>query len=263
MREMVVAGQFYPDSKERLEKEIKKYLKREPDATIKAAVVPHAGYLFSGRCAGKVFSKIPRAGTYVIIGVNHRGIGEDVAVSLEPFHTPLGIVGNDVELGEEILRALQIYESEDAHQMEHSIEVQLPFLQSIYENPTIAPILLKNYDLEKCKKVSGAIVNSANKLRRRIVVIASSDFTHTGHAYDFSGSLDIDKEAIDKILALDSEGFLETAAKTTICGAGAIATAIEAGKLMNISKGELLEYYDSSSILNNENKVGYAGIVFR
>lgn len=260
---MVVAGQFYPGNKESLEKEIKKYLKKEPDGTIKAAIVPHAGYLFSGRCAGKVYSKIPRAETYVIIGVNHRGIGEDIAVSLEPFQTPLGIVGNDVELGEEILRTLQIYEGEDAHRMEHSIEVQLPFLQSVYENPTIVPILLKNYDLEKCKKIADKIVNSANKLNRRILLIASSDMTHTGPAYDFSGSIEIDKDAISKIIALDSEGFFEVAARTTICGAGAIATVIEAIKLMNASKAELIEYYDSSSVLNNENKVGYAGIVFR
>jgi len=263
MREMIVAGQFYPDKKESLEKEISKYLKKEPDATVKAVIVPHAGYLFSGRVAGKVYSKLPRAETYIILGVNHRGIGEDVAISLEPFETPLGVVGNDVELGEEILKELQIYEDENAHQIEHSIEVQLPFLQSVYDNPHIVPILLKDYDLENCKKLAKAIINSSNKLNRKVLLLASSDLTHTGPAYGFSGNIEIDKEAIEKILNLDSEGFLEVASRTTICGARAIITIIEAAKLLNASKGELLEYYDSSSVLNNENKVGYAGIVFR
>lgn len=263
MRQPIVAGQFYPFEKEKLEKEIKKYIKKEPDSTIRGVIVPHAGYLFSGRCAGRVYSKLPRVGTYVIIGVNHQGLGEDIAVSLDTFQTPLGEVGNDVELGEEILKDLQIYESEDSHLYEHSIEVQLPFLQYTQEYFHIVPILLKNYTLETCQKLAKAIVDSANRVRRRIIVIASSDFTHTGPAYNFQGSIETDKEAIEKIKNLNSQEFLETAEKTTICGAGAIATVIEAAKLLNATSAELLEYYDSSSILNNENKVGYAGIVFR
>ncbi len=265
MRKAVVAGQFYPGVKEKLEKEIRKYAKpgSHKSNSVKAAIVPHAGYLFSGRCAGKVYSVLPWAETYVIFGVNHRAIGEDIALSLEAFETPLGVVENDVQLGEEILRQLQIHEGEEAHEYEHSIEVQLPFLQLTQERFHIVPILLKNYTLETCQKLAKVIVDSAARLGRKIVVIASSDFTHTGPAYDFSGSLEADKEAIDKILAFDTAGFLTAAEKTTICGAGAIATTIEAAKLLRASKAELLMYYDSSEIINNENKVGYAGIVLK
>jgi AmmeMemoRadiSam system protein B len=265
MRKAVVAGQFYPGIKEKLEKEIRKYVKpgSERNNAIKAAIVPHAGYLFSGRCAGKVYSSLPWAETYVILGVNHRAIGEDIAVSLEDFETPFGIVENDVQLGEEILRQLGIHDSEEAHESEHSIEVQLPFLQLTQKQFHIVPILLKNYTLETCKKLAKIIVDSSFGLRRKIIVIASSDFTHTGPAYDFSGDIKADKEAIDKILAFDTEGFMSLAEKTTICGAGAIAAAIESAKLMHAQKAELLMYYDSSEIINNENKVGYAGIVFK
>ncbi len=263
MRRPVVAGQFYQSDKEKLEKEVKKYIKKDPDARIKAAIVPHAGYLFSGSCAGKVYSTLPRAETYIILGVNHQGIGEDIAISLDTFQTPLGEVGNDVELGEEILKELQIYESEDSHLYEHSIEVQLPFLQCTQENFHIVPIILKNYNLEICQKLAKAIVDCSRRLRRRIIVIASSDFTHTGPAYKSDIDIKVDEEAIEKIKILDSQGLLEVAEKTTICGAGAIATVIESAKLIEAREVELLDYYDSSSILNNENKVGYAGIVFR
>ncbi len=263
MRQPIVAGQFYPNDKEKLEKEIKKYLKKEPDPTIKAAIVPHAGYLFSGNCAGKVYSKLPRAETYIILGVNHQSIGEDIAISLETFQTPLGEVGNDLELGEEILKELQIYESEDPHLYEHSIEVQLPFLQYTQEHFHIVPIILKNYTLEKCQKLSKAIVDCSRRLRRRTVIIASSDFTHTGPAYNSQVDISIDKEAIEKIKNLNTQEFLKTAEKTTICGTGAIATTIETAKLLNIKEVQLIEYYDSSSVLNNENKVGYAGIIFK
>jgi MEMO1 family protein len=262
MRKAVVAGQFYPAIKEKLEKEVKKYLKPAPEFGIKAAVVPHAGYMFSGRCAGKVFSLLPSAETYIIIGVNHRGLGEDIALSLENFQTPFGEIGNDVVLGEEILRQLGIPEDEEAHLCEHSIEVQLPFLQATQENFHIIPILLKNYNIETCKKLAGVIVSAANGIRRRVVLIASSDFTHTGPAYGFDGPIELDKPAIDKILAGDTQGFLELAEKITICGAGAIATIMEVAKLLGATHSKLLEYYDSSSVLKNENKVGYAGIVF-
>jgi len=265
MRKAVVAGQFYPAVKEKLEKDIRKYVKQgsEKNNAVKAAIVPHAGYLFSGRCAGKVYSSLPWAETYVILGVNHRAIGEDIAISLEDFETPLGVVENDVQLGEEILRQLQIHDSEEAHEYEHSIEVQIPFLQITQERFHIVPILLKNYNFEICQKLAKIIVDASFKLRRKVIIIASSDFTHTGPAYDFSGDIKADKEAIDKILAFETAGFLSLAEKTTICGAGAIATAIEASKLMFAKKAELLMYYDSSEIINNENKVGYAGIVLK
>jgi MEMO1 family protein len=263
MRTSVVSGQFYPKDKEKLEKEIGKYVKVNPDHKIRGAIVPHAGYLFSGRCAGKVYSVLPWAETYIIIGTNHHGSGGQISVSSEDFETPLGFASSDEDFVDSLLRELKIGPDNTAHQQEHSIEVQLPFLQVTQKNFQFVPILLKGYDLETCKKLAEAIVKVARDLRRKIVVIASSDFTHTGPAYNFDGDIKMDNEAVNNILALDSDKFLEIAGKTTICGTGAIATLIEAMKLFDAKKPELLLYYDSSEILNNENKVGYAGIVFR
>jgi len=250
MRQAIVSGQFYPEKKEDLIHELEKHVKKKLDESIKAAIVPHAGYLFSGKCAGKVYSLLPNSETYAILGVNHNSIGEDIAISLEDFETPLGIIKNNKNLGKAILESLKIEQDNEAHKYEHSIEVQLPFLQYTQKNFMIVPVLLKNYNLEVCKKLA------------KIIVLASSDFTHTGPAYDFSGSLDSDKIAIKHILNFKTEEFMETAEKTTICGAGAIATAIEYSKI-KAKKAELLCYYDSSQVIPSENKVGYAGIVFR
>ncbi len=262
MRKAVVAGQFYPEDKAELEEEVRRYLKIKNDESIKAAIVPHAGYAFSGKCATSVYSVLPSAEAYVILGVNHYNLGRDIAISLENFETPLGIVKNDDELGKEILRNLKEKEDEEAHKYEHSIEVQLPFLQISQKSFRIVPIILENYDFNICKNLSKIIFQASKKLKRKIIVIASSDFTHAGPSYGFSGSMDTDKEAIKKISNFDTQGFLETAEKTTICGAGAIATAIEAAKLLKARKARLLDYYDSSSVMPNENRVGYAGIVF-
>lgn len=258
-RKPIVAGQFYSADKAELEKEVRKYMKIKPDKTIKAAIVPHAGYMFSGKCAASVYSILPEAETYILLGVNHNAIGKDIAISLEDFETPLGEAKTDTKFGEEIIRIIG-KEDNDAHRYEHSIEVQLPFLQVSQQNFKIVPIILRNYDLGTCKKLANAIYEVSRKLKRKIIVLASSDFTHAGPSYGFSGDMKIDKEAIDKILAFDTEKFIKVAEKTTICGAGAIATTIEIAKLMNCQKAKLLDYYDSSKIMPGENKVGYAGI---
>lgn len=265
IRKPIVAGKFYPADKAELEKQVKSFIKKNQDNSIKAAIVPHAGYMFSGKCAGKIYSLLPSVETYILLGVNHNALGKDIALSLENFETPLGIVENDVELGKEILKKLDIDNDDNAHRSEHSIEVQLPFLQitqKIQKNLKIVPIILKNYNLETCKNLARIICEASKKLKRKIITIASSDFTHAGPGYGFSGSIDIDKKAIDEILKLNSKDFIEIAEKTTICGAGAIATTIETAKLLGTKKARLLSYYTSADIMPSENKVGYAGIVF-
>ena len=262
MRKPVVAGKFYPDDKTSLEKEIKSFVKKNSNKKVIAAVVPHAGYTFSGKCAGKVYSLLPEADTYIIIGTNHTGMGKEISISLEDFETPLGIVKNDIQLGKEILQELGLEKDNEAHKYEHSIEVQLPFLQVSQRDFKIVPIILGNHNLEMCRKLAKAVLNASKKLNRNIISLASSDFTHSGPSYGTMIDMKIDKQAINKILKLDNKGFLDVANKTTICGAGAICTVIEFSKFKEAKKAELVDYYDSSSVFSSANKVGYAGIVF-
>lgn len=262
MRKAIVAGQFYPEDKTELRSQIKGFLKIKIDENIKGAVVPHAGYVFSGKCAGKAYSSLPSAETYVILGVNHQGLGQDIAVSLEDFETPLGAVKNDSELGKEILKILNIQEDSGAHRHEHSIEVQLPFLQVTQHDFKIVPVILKNYDFKVCKNLAETIFKANKKLKGKIIALASSDFTHSGPGYGFFGNMNVDKKAISEILKFDAEKFMNIAEQTTICGSGAIAVTIELSKLLGAKKARMLDYYNSAEIMPSENRVGYASIVF-
>ena len=262
MRHAIVAGKFYPENKAELKRQLESFLKINKNEKVKAVIVPHAGYFFSGKCAGKAYSLLPASENYIILGVNHSGIGQDIAISLENWETPLGKINNDVKLGREILKELGIERDETPHKIEHSIEVQLPFLQVSQKNFKIVPIILKNYSIELCKKLAEAIYVSSKNLKRKIIALASSDFTHSGLNYGMIIDMKIDKQAIDKILKFDTESFIEISEKTSICGAGAIATIIELAKMLGAKKAELLEYYDSSKIMPSESKVGYASIAF-
>ena len=263
MRKPVVSGKFYPAEKAELIEEIKGFVKKNPNNKVIAGIVPHAGYTFSGKCAGKVYGLLPEAQTYVMAGTNHTGLGKEISISLEDFETPLGIVKNDMQLGKEILQELGLQEDSQAHKYEHSIEVQLPFLQQSQKDFKIVPIILADYNLEICKKLAKAIFKSSRKLKRKVILLASSDFTHSGPSYGAMIDMKIDKDAINKILKLDSKGFLDIANKTTICGAGAICTVIEFSKFKGAKKAELINYYDSSSVFPSADKVGYAGIILK
>lgn len=262
MRKAIVAGKFYPASEKELRMQVRDFVLREPNQEIVGALVPHAGYDFSGKCAGEVYSVLPDSETYVLLGVNHNSIGEDIAISLEDFETPLGVVKNDAQLGREILKLLKLKEDIKAHAYEHSLEVQLPFLQVSQDHVKIVPIILKNYDFDVCEKLAKAIYKATDKLGKKIVVIASSDLTHTGPSYNSFQDIKIDKKAIKEINKLHGKKFIELAKTTTICGAGAITTTIELVKLLGAKKGKLLKYYSSDKIFPSENKVGYGGIVF-
>lgn len=245
------SGQFYPSSKAEIEEELKKYVDKKANKLgVKGAIVPHAGWIYSGKCAGKVYSVLEEFDSVLILGTNHNSYLN--SLSLEDFQTPLGIIKNDVELGEKILENTEIENNERVFEFEHSIEVQLPFLQKIGK---IIPLLVSNH-----KGLAEGIVRAIKESRKRVLILASSDFTHSGPSYDFIGDNEkLDREAINKILKLDTKEFLEV--NTTICGKEPIALCLEICKLLGAKKGKLLDYYDSSKIQISSNKVGYAGII--
>ena len=286
----VAAGQFYEaNSKELIErirwcflnefgprsmsdKKFKKYF---------AAIVPHAGYLYSGPCAAHAYKEIGElkdVDTFVIIGTNHTGLGPSVSVFPEgKWITPLGEVEVDYELSSEIITTSEFAEFDtQAHIHEHSVEVQLPFLQFLFKDFKIVPIVFRGDDiLEEARDLANSIEKAASKLGKKIFVIASSDFTHYGKYYGyipFFGSneeikkkiYELDKKAIDEILGLHEMKFLRYVNQTgaTICGfAPIIATIFYAKK--HTKEGNLLKYYCSGDISGDyENCVGYASIIF-
>jgi len=271
MRKEFVAGQFYEDDEGGLREQIldcfsdgpgeipgKKEVKR-----IYGAVAPHAGYIFSGRCQAHVYSELFHVDddVFVLIGVNHRGSGN--FISMEDWKTPLGVVEVNKEYCQKILEKCSfIHLGNEEHRYEHSIEVQLPFLQTIKNKFKVVPIILSDYSVYK----------ELAKVLDKGVIIASSDFTHYGYSYGYvpftsnvkDNMYKLDKKAIEYILKLDSEGFLKFVKdnNATICGYAAILVAIEVAKLKGAKEGKLLKYYTSGDLTNYDQAVGYAGIVF-
>ena len=290
MRHSIVAGMFYPENFEELNKTLEQCFKEGKGPAvfpsnrknnIKAIITPHAGYTYSGQCAAWAYKEIGEAefpDLFIILGSNHTGIGSDVAVSLEDWKTPLGVVNNHTKFSKELLKNPLFVHDESAHSQEHSIEVQLPFLQFANKdhihNISFVPIILKNMTFEKCREVSEKIESVAEKLKLKIIIIASSDFTHYGADYHYvpfiedvpKNIYDLDALAIGFIKKLDAIGLYNQVIDNdmTICGFLPITVAIDLAKLMFAKKAELLNYYTSGDLTGSyRTSVSYAAIVMK
>lgn len=274
-----VAGQFYFGEKEKLIRQIKNCfvhelgpgrLPEEDKATDKrkiiGAIVPHAGYMFSGAAAAHVYKQLAESkkpDTVVIIGPNHTGVGSGLSVYPEgTWKTPIGSLEIDSEFAKEILKCGEMIDlDENAHKYEHSIEVQLPFIQFIWGNSIkIVPICMMLHDLDASDDVAYSIADASENLKRDIVILASSDFSHyvpERVAYE------LDRLAIETILKLDEEKLIKTIErkKISMCGFAPISSMIVAAKEFGAKKAELLKYYTSGDILGDKTQVvGYAAI---
>lgn len=259
MRRPVVAGQFYRGDSEGLESQLKSCFDVSVSMreNVKGAVVPHAGYVYSGQVAAHVYAALPSAETYVILGPNHQGAGSMVAVSTDTWSTPLG----EVEIDKDLINMLpdSIDRDEVAHRYEHSIEVQLPFLQYRFEDFKIIPICMGLQDEGTAKKIGA---NLGNVLKDEdVIILASSDFTH--YEPDQVARKN-DHRIIESILELDVPAFYSHIhnLQASICGYGPIATMMETTRVMGAKKGALLKYATSGDVTGDcSSVVGYAGIV--
>ncbi len=259
MRRTVVAGQFYPGDAETLRRQVEGYMAAaevEVSETIKGAVVPHAGYIYSGKVAAHVYAALPDAKTFVIIGPNHHGAGSTVAVSSDTWSTPLG----EVKVDNEIIAALpsSISRDETAHQYEHSIEVQLPFLQVRFNDFKIVPICMGMQDEKTAQDVSAALIEALKN--KNATILASSDFTHYEPA---TVAHEKDRSVIEPILELDAHTFYSRLyqQRASVCGYGPIAVMIEATKALGAKRGCLLKYATCGDVTGDMSSVvGYAAI---
>ena len=293
VREPVVAGQFYEEDPEKLKEQLvscflhslgpgKMMDKKQKENKNKfmAAIVPHAGYVFSGPCASYAYSAIANSSfipdTIILIGPNHTGLGNHhLSVSFQDFQTPLGIIKNNLTLAKEITKNSDAKNDETAHIHEHCLEVQLPFLQFIFKNQKfkIVPIVIATQDKEACEKLGKDLGKIIKDYGKKVLIIASSDFTHYGQNYNFvpfkpetnfnQQLYEFDKEAIDSILALDSDDFYKIAKEKTICGMAPIFILLKICKNLKLKDAKLLKQYASSEIIPNKNAVDYASIVFK
>jgi MEMO1 family protein len=263
MRQPAVAGQFYPLRSENLEKELKRCFEglEIRKRNILGAVCPHAGYTYSGKVAAHVYAVLPKADTYVLFGPNHTGYGSPVSVSIDTWKTPLGTIEVDRELAEGLSGSI-IDADELGHRYEHSIEVQLPFLQYRFDQDfKILPICLGMQDEETAIEVGNLIANLVSESGKKVAFIASSDFTHYQPA---NLAREIDNEIIEAILDLDISGIYERLYRrnASVCGYGPISAMLTASQKLGANRAELLNYSNSGDISGDMNAVvGYAAII--
>ncbi len=279
IRRPTQAGAFYEGNAESLKKQIEdcflhdfgpKKLPKVAEAgarKIVGLVCPHAGYMFSGPVAVHAYYELALDGTpevFVIFGPNHTGYGSALAVMNEGvWRTPLGDVEVDSETANQIVRESRIVDVDDsAHRFEHSIEVQLPFLQYLYGSKfKIVPICFLMQDLSSAREVGQAVAKVLAD--KNAVIIASSDMTH----YEpHERAAKKDRLALEAVEAMDEAKFysiIETQ-RVSACGYGPIAALITAAKILGAKEAKLLCYKTSGDVIGDYSSVvGYAAVSFK
>jgi len=270
VRQPAVAGRFYPANAQHLRAEVETYTTArasaaaESETKIRAmgCVVPHAGYMYSGHVAGAVYRRLELPRSFVILCPNHTGMGEPLAImSQGAWHTPLGDAPIDEELAERLKSRLPLLSDDAAaHQYEHALEVQLPFLQVLVPGFKFVPITVgtSNFEvLSALGKVIGAAVAEAGE---PVLVIASSDMNH----YESDKVTRVkDRRAIDQLLALDPRGLYDIVhqADISMCGYGPAVVMLTAARKLGATRAELIRYATSGDVSGDYDMVvGYAGV---
>jgi AmmeMemoRadiSam system protein B len=267
LRLPAVAGRFYPSDPAELTALIRKYSGAEPgrpSIQAKACLVPHAGYAYSGHVAGGVLARITLPRKIIILGVRHYPRGEPAAIlSSGAWRTPLGDARIDEELAEALKKACPLLREDSvAHSAEHSLEVQLPFLQALAADFTFVPVALGTVQFEFLVSVGEAIARVLAASQENVLLLTTSDLNH----YQDDATTRIkDRKAIEQLLALEAQGLYDTCRNEEIsmCGLGPAVAMITALNALGVKKPELVKYATSADVSGDrEAVVGYAGMIF-
>ena len=265
-REPVVAGQFYPGTKADLEKTLSKLVnEKEKREKAIAVISPHAGYVYSGAVAGKVFARLAPKKLFVIIGPNHTGTGEPFSVfSQGQWKTPLGSVEVDEEFSDYLISNSKLFKADDtAHSSEHSIEVQLPFLQYTMNDFKILPLCIASLNISQLKNAGRELAKAAKDLKKDVTIVASSDMTHYEPQEQAKAK---DMQAISAILHMDEDELFEkvTDMNISMCGVAPTVIALNAAKAMGAKEAELVDYKTSGDVSGDYfSVVGYGGVIIK
>jgi AmmeMemoRadiSam system protein B len=268
VRRPAVAGRFYPGKPEVLTQQLDQYLGAGKSAPEKAeaalgCMVPHAGYMYSGPVAGSVFERLPARTTYIILCPNHTGRGAPLAMmSQGEWQTPLGPVRIDAELAASLQHACRLLtEDAKAHEDEHAIEVELPFLQRSVGEFSFVPIAIGVSRYAALEALGHGMAMALKESAGKVMIVASSDMNH----YEPDGITRIkDRKAIDQILALDPAKLYEVVREEDIsmCGYGPAVAMLTAVKDLGATRAELVRYATSADTSGDFSAVvGYAGMI--
>ena len=263
-RQPAVAGQFYPGNAEQLRLELMQLIPESAEKKqVFGIIAPHAGYMYSGGIAGKVYSIIKIPATVMILGPNHHGTGD--AAALYPageWQTPLGPVAVNSRLNGLIDQHTPLVSYDTlAHRFEHSLEVHVPFLQVLQPDVTISALCLSHGSYAALCEIGQGIAAAIREYGEDVLMVASSDMTHYESAESARRK---DTLALDRVMAFDAEGLLRVchSEKITMCGVVPATVMLEAAGALGASRAELVAYGNSGDITgDNRQVVGYAAVM--
>ncbi|MDP3480573.1 MAG: AmmeMemoRadiSam system protein B [Desulfoprunum sp.] len=227
-----------------------------------AVVSPHAGYVYSGFVAGEVLNSVEIPETVILLGPNHHGQGKPVALSQSTWHMPMGDVPVEKEISTGLQTALSCIQlDETAHRYEHSLEVQIPFLQALQNNLSIVPLVISHISYPLCVEISLALAQVIAASDKEVLIVASSDMTHY-ESRKMAGQKD--RLALDRIEQLDASGLYRTVMdhRISMCGVIPVTIALLTAVHLGAKEARVLTYTDSGEVSGDTDQVvGYAGIV--
>ncbi len=264
-RQAVVADQFYPGNPAVLRQTLDTLIPAVQEKEDAFAVVsPHAGYVYSGAVAGETFARVQIPETVVILGPNHHGRGEALALGVSDWSMPLGKVPIERTLADAVLRRSRVIVGDDtAHLYEHSLEVQVPFLQYLQEKLKIVPIVVSHVSYSVCQEAAMDLAAAIREFTAPVLIVASTDMTHYESRRSASSK---DRLALERVLAMDPEGLYETVVgnRISMCGIMPTTIALLAAMELGAREAELVRYTDSGAVSGDTNQVvGYAGLIIR
>jgi MEMO1 family protein len=267
VRPPAVAGRFYPADAGELTKQIQQFAPVSRDSKKTGAcacLVPHAGYMYSGAVAGAVFAALELPKRIIVLGVRHFPRGHSMAILSEgAWQTPLGLARIDSEMGAELKRACPLlHEDAVAHSTEHSLEVQLPFLQVLTPEFQFVPIALGTVQYEELRVVGEALAKVVAAQEEPVLMLTTSDLNHYE---DDATTRRKDHKAIEQLLKLDAKMLYDTVRREGIsmCGLGPAVTMLVAAKRLGAVRAELVKYATSADVTGDRTEVvGYAGMIF-
>jgi MEMO1 family protein len=268
IRKSAIAGSWYPGNSVVLRTDIENYFQNVPDQNIGGRVigliVPHAGYVYSGQIAANAYKIIrgERFDSVIVIGPSHHAYFHGVSVyDRGGYETPLGVVSIDVSLARSIMACSEIIFSVPAvHLREHSVEIQLPFLQVALGEFHFVSVVMGDQSPQTCETLAKSIMAAVGD--QKVLIVGSSDLSHF-HSYDNATTLD--HRAISHVIKMDGQGLLRDLENDTCeaCGGGPIVATIMASKKLGANGASLLKYANSGDVTGDKkNVVGYASAVF-
>jgi MEMO1 family protein len=268
LRLPAVAGRFYPSDPSELSALVREYTRTEPGAhatSVRACLVPHAGYMYSGHVAGAVFSRIMLPRKIIILGVRHFPRGQAAAIlSSGAWRTPLGDAPIDEPLAEAVRGACAVLREDSvAHSGEHSLEVQVPFLQVCAPGFAFVPVALGTIRFEELTAVGEAIAKVLGLWNEEVLLLTTSDLNH----YEDDASTRVkDRKAIEQLVAMDARGLYDICrtGQISMCGLGPGVAMLTALRALGAKQAELVRYATSGDVSGERSAVvGYAGMIFR